>query len=137
MIKFEKQIVVRESDIDVQSHVNNVVYIQWVQDVAVAHWNSIVPIELSQESFWVVLRHEIDYKAAALLGDELILKTYLGKLDVLKWERFTEVYRPKDDKLLAKARTLWSGLDAKTLRPKRIGNEFVERFKEYILPESV
>jgi len=70
---FEQVIHVAASDIDALGHVNNVVYVQWVQDVAVAHWQSLASPEAQAELVWMVLRHEIDYKRPARLGEEVIL----------------------------------------------------------------
>ncbi|MDQ3314002.1 MAG: acyl-CoA thioesterase [Verrucomicrobiota bacterium] len=60
---------VAAQDIDGQGHVNNVVYLRWAQDVAVAHWEALAPAEDQTATGWVVLRHEIDYKGAGRLDD--------------------------------------------------------------------
>jgi hypothetical protein len=61
---FEMTVPVLSGDIDEQNHVNNTVYLRWVQDVATAHWRAIASPEAQQMIGWVVLRHEIDYKGA-------------------------------------------------------------------------
>ena len=68
--RFEMIVPVLPGDIDEQNHVNNTVYLRWVQDVATAHWRSVASPEAQEAIGWVVLRHEIDYKAPATLGDE-------------------------------------------------------------------
>jgi acyl-CoA thioester hydrolase len=120
---FEQVVRVEESDIDVLGHVNNVVYVRWVQDVAVAHWKELAPAEVRAELVWMVLRHEIDYKSPAALGDDVILRTWVGAAEGLRFERLTEVFRRGDRKLLAQARTLWCPIDPRTGRPRRVPEE--------------
>ena len=108
------------ADIDEQNHVNNTVYLRWVQDVATAHWKSLAGVEAQKLIGWVVLRHEIDYKTPACLGDEIILRTWVGEASRLKFERFTEVRRKIDNQLLAQARTVWVPLDTRTGKPTRV-----------------
>ena len=115
-------------DIDEQNHVNNTVYLRWVQEVATAHWQAIASSEAQGEIAWVVLRHEIDYKAPACLGDEIVLRTWVGKATRLTFERFTEILRRRDGQLLSKARTLWCPTNAQTGRPVRVPLEVREQF---------
>ena len=61
-MKFSDKFFVRREDIDVQGHVNNVAFVRWIQDIAVAHWFSIANEAIRTKYTWVVLRHEIDYK---------------------------------------------------------------------------
>ena len=119
---------VSDSDIDGQAHVNNVVYLRWAQEVATAHWETLAPAEAVESVGWVVLRHEIDYKAPALLGDELRARTWVGTVEGLSFERHTEIVRAADEKLLARARTLWCPINPATGRPKRVSAEVREAF---------
>jgi acyl-CoA thioester hydrolase len=74
-LPFELTIGVEPGDIDELGHVNNIAYLRWVQEVAAAHWKAIASVE-DQTSFrWVVVRHEIEYKHPAYLGDRVIAKT--------------------------------------------------------------
>jgi len=116
------------ADIDELDHVNNTVYLRWVQDVATAHWKSLASKEAQDAIGWVVLRHEIDYKIPACLGDEIILRTWVGEASRLKFERFTEVRRRTDNVLLAQARTLWVPIDWRTGKPTRVSAEVRARF---------
>src|SRR5882757_4115423 len=90
---FEISVSVMPADIDEQNHVNNTVYLRWVQEVATAHWQAIASGEAQEDIGWVVLRHEIDYKAPACLGDAVVLRTWVGKATRLTFERFTEIRR--------------------------------------------
>src|SRR5438128_1061964 len=119
---------VLSTDIDEQSHVNNTVYLRWVQDVATAHWKSLASAEAQNAIGWVVLRHEIDYRASASLGDQIILRTWVGEASRLKFERFTEIRRKIDKQLLSQARTLWVPIDSRTGKPTRVSAEVRARF---------
>jgi acyl-CoA thioester hydrolase len=125
---FEMTVAVLAEDIDEQNHVNNTVYLRWVQEVATAHWQAIASGEAHEGIGWVVLRHEIDYKAPACLGDDVVLRTWVGKATRLTFERFTEILRRNDSQLLSKARTLWCPINAKTGRPARVPLEIREQF---------
>jgi acyl-CoA thioester hydrolase len=126
--RFEMIISVLPSDIDEQNHVNNTVYLRWVQDVATAHWRAVASPKAQETIGWVVLRHEIDYKGPATLGDEMMLRTWVGKATRLTFERFTEIRRNRDGRLLSEARTLWCPIDAQTCRPVRVSEEVRSRF---------
>lgn len=125
---FKLKVRVAPKDIDEQNHVNNLVYLRWVQEVATAHWQAIASPEAQTTLGWVVLRHEIDYKAPALLGDEIELWTRVGKATRLTFERFTEIRRLRDGQMLARARTLWCPVDPATGRPTRVSVEVRSQF---------
>ncbi len=115
-------------DIDEQKHVNNAVYLRWIQNVATAHWRAIASREAQDAIGWIVLRHEIDYKASATLGDEIVLRTWVGKATRLTFERFTEIRRKSDGYLLSQARTLWCPINTQTGRPMRVSSEVRTQF---------
>ena len=123
MVPFEIQITVSNQDIDELNHVNNVVYLQWVQDIANQHWSQLKEGHDTSDYVWVVLRHELDYSGQAGLGDQITVKTWVGETAGIKSVRHVEFY--KDDKLLVKAKTFWCLVDAKTLRPKRITGDIL------------
>ena len=119
---------VQPADIDEQDHVNNTVYLRWVQDVAVAHWKSLASKEAQARIKWIVVRHEIEYKLPARLGDEVVLQTWVGEASRLKFERLTEIRRRSDNQILSKARTLWVPIDTQTGKPTRVSAEVRARF---------
>jgi acyl-CoA thioester hydrolase len=119
---FELNVTVEGGDLDDLNHVNNVVYLRWVQDIATAHWTSIAPREALDSIAWVARRHEIDYLSAAVLGDELVIRTWVGVAEGLTFERLTEI-RHIDGRVIAKARTLWVPIDGRTGRPRRVSDE--------------
>ena len=126
--RFDMSIAVLPDDIDMQNHVNNTVYLRWVQDVAIAHWRAVASRGAQEAIAWVVLRHEIDYKAPAALGDKIILRTWVGEATRLTFERFTEIRRDGHGLLLSTARTLWCPINAQTGRPTRVSPEVRSQF---------
>jgi acyl-CoA thioester hydrolase len=125
---FELLVSVVAADIDELGHVNNTVYLRWVQDVATAHWRAVATAEMQAAIVWVVLRHEIDYKAPALPDDEVLLQTWVGEASRLTFERHTRMLRARDQQLLAQARTLWCPISTKTGRPTRVPPELRWQF---------
>jgi acyl-CoA thioester hydrolase len=126
---YQHEIKVKLIDIDDMNHVNNVVYVQWVQDAAAAHWNTEAPAEVKVRFNWVVMRHEIDYRSPALLNDELIAKTWVDNYDGAKSTRIVQIIRKSDEKLLVEARTTWCLLNANNNRPVRAGDEIKKVFR--------
>ena len=126
-MKFSHKFSVNQSDIDEQNHVNNVVYVKWIQDVAVAHWLSATT-EVEREKYtWIVIRHEIDYKIQAFENEQITATTWVGEPTRISWERFTEITR--GESLLVKARSVWCLIDRKTSKPNRISSELKELFQ--------
>jgi acyl-CoA thioester hydrolase len=121
--RFEVTVEIRPGDVDEMGHVNNTVYLRWVQEVATAHWRARAPDDALRAITWVVLRHEIDYRLPALPGDAVRARTWVGRAESLRFERHTEVLREGDGAVLARARTLWCPVDAATGRPRRLSPE--------------
>ncbi|MFY7912165.1 MAG: acyl-CoA thioesterase [Emticicia sp.] len=126
---FYLPITVAPEDIDELNHVNNIVYLRYVQDAAIGHWKT-VPQEIASQIIWMARRHEIDYLKQAFLGDELVAKTWVDDFVGVKSIRHCEIMRGEE--VLARSVTHWISLDAQTLRPKRITEEIVKQF----FPES-
>ena len=125
---FELPIEVHPADIDALGHVNNVVYLQWVQEAAVAHWRAAATAEQQAALVWVVVRHEIDYRRPARLGDAILARTWVGTATTRGFDRHTEILRAADRKVLARARTVWCPIDPSTGRPARVGDDVRRRF---------
>ena len=121
-VPFELTLSIEPGDIDFLGHVNNVTYVRWVQEAAAAHWTAIATPADQAKLLWVVLRHEIDYRLAALPGDELIGRTWVGTAIRLRFERMTEILRARDRAILAAARTVWCPIDAKSMRPTEVSS---------------
>src|SRR5207237_10738536 len=92
-VMFSHSFTVDADDIDEQGHVNNVSYLRWVQNIAVAHWRHAAREELQEKFTWFVTRHEIDYKKPAFAGEEITAKTWVGEMKIATCERFTEIRR--------------------------------------------
>jgi acyl-CoA thioester hydrolase len=124
--QFEHRITADDGDIDELGHVNNVVYLRWVQEVAAAHWDAVATEELRARWKWVVLRHEIDYKNPAFAGDEITGTTWVGEHHGAKFERFVRLTRSRDNKVIGEAKTIWCMIDAQSFKPQRIGPEVLK-----------
>ena len=125
-MKFSHSFRVSPEDIDTQGHVNNVAYVRWIQDAAVAHWFSEATKEMQSKFSWVVIRHEIDYKKPAFENEEIFVSTWVGEPTRISWERFTEIKRGED--LLCKAKSNWCLIDRETSKPTRISEELTKIF---------
>jgi len=126
--RFELPIRVEPADIDELGHVNNVTYVRWVQDAAVAHWRTAAPAAEQARLLWIVLRHEIDYLHAVLPGDAIVGRTWVGASTRLRFERHTEIVRAADGQVLARARTVWCPIDAATRKPTAVSADVRARF---------
>ena len=120
-MKFSQSFRVSAADIDANNHVNNVAYVRWIQDVAVAHWFSVTHEKTREKYIWMLTRHEIDYKKQTFENELVTVTTWVGEATRITWERFTEVKRGED--LLCKARSIWCLIDRETSKPTRITSE--------------
>lgn len=123
MQSFESQITVSQDDLDNLNHVNNVRYVQWVQDVAEKHWNENATPQMLSDYFWILLKHHIEYKNPAVLGDEILLKTYIKESGGVTCVRMVEIFNKNSNKLLAVSETKWCLVSQKNMRPSRITDE--------------
>jgi acyl-CoA thioester hydrolase len=128
---FHLPLRITEDDIDELNHVNNVVYLRWVQDAAAAHWNELASDDIKSNLVWVVMRHEIDYFKSAIPGDEIEAVTWVGEHEGSRSIRYVQIFR-RGGVLLAQAKTTWCMLDAKTLRPKRIDEEILKQLNRNV-----
>ena len=126
---FEATRSVISDDLDDLMHVNNVRYVQWVQDIAKAHWEAATTPLQQQENVWVLLSHHIDYKSAAKLNDEIHLKTYVTRSEGVTSTRIVEMYHKDSEKLIVKSEMTWCLLDGKSKKPKRIPPEIAAVFR--------
>ncbi len=119
-IVFEMPIEVTEEHVDAPGHhVNNVVYVDWVQRVAMAHWRAAIPEGADPRLLWYVVRHEIDYLKEVFVGERLVARTHVGASSGARFERHVEIVR-SDGTPVARARSVWAAIDARTGRPTRI-----------------
>jgi acyl-CoA thioester hydrolase len=121
---FNKTIQVSKAHLDDLNHVNNTVYVTWVQDVANAHWKSCSNDDINDAYFWVLIDHHIAYKGQAFLGDHITVSTYFSETNKLKSQRIVEFY--KNDRLIVKSTTTWCLMDRKTDKLARIPDQLLE-----------
>ena len=110
---FQHSVPIKESDFDQLGHINNVVYLQWVQDVAEAHWINVSADSVLNQYIWVALRHEIDYLKEIKPGEDIIAETFVKSMEGVKSERITTI-KSTQNIIKAEARTFWCLLNAET-----------------------
>ena len=126
----EKKILVSKNDLDDLNHVNNVVYIQWIQKIAKEHWKKLASNEILDNYYWVLLEHQIKYLYPALLDDKIRIKTYIDKTEGIKSSRIVEIYNKDTNKLLVTSKTIWCLINSKTNKPNRIIDEIRQAFSK-------
>jgi acyl-CoA thioester hydrolase len=129
MQTYEKTITVTSEDLDELLHVNNVRYVQWIQDISKEHWEKSVPKKYMKEVIWVVQNHNITYRTAAKLGDIITVKTYIAETKGATSVRMVEMRNKKSGELLLESKTSWCLLHPKTFRPMRISGEISAIFE--------
>jgi len=125
---YEKHLIVQEKHLDEQKHVNNVQYVQWIQDVAEEHWEVRASEEQKAKVIWVVVKHEISYKKEAFLDDPISLQTYVGDTTHVTSTRHVIIKNADTGKVLTEAKTIWCLLDAETKKPVKISEELKRVF---------
>ena len=125
---FELMLTAGPEHIDELGHVNNAVWVQWIQQVAVAHWDSVANAAHKRAYYWVVVRHEIDYLRAAKEGDRVTAHTWVGDAPQgARFDRFVE-FTGADGKTCVRAKTQWAIIDKALGRPIRVPPEVVAPF---------
>lgn len=117
---------IEPGDIDFMGHVNNAVYLTWVQEAVIAHWRRIAPAEAVAKHLWVALKHEITYRRPAFLDDQVVASVVLEKVHGAR--AFYRTLIERGEEVLAEVRSSWCCLDAETLRPARIARDVAARF---------
>jgi acyl-CoA thioester hydrolase len=125
---FALKITAAQGDIDELGHVNNAVWVRWIQDIATAHWQAVAPLEHQEAYIWVVTRHEIDYLRAVLPGETVTGRTWIpdGPRGA-RFDRHVE-FVGEDGKPRVRARTTWAILDRASGRPLRVPAEVAAPF---------
>lgn len=111
---FDFQHTVADDEIDAQGHVHNLRYLQWTLWAAGAHSRSYgwdAASELERGFGWVVRSHDVTYRAAALAGDEIVVRTWVSDLAKFASNRKYLVCRPADQQLIARVETRWVYVD--------------------------
>ncbi len=125
---FRHPIAIRDDDIDFMGHVNNAVYLTWVQESVIAYWRKVAPAEAVASHLWVALKHEISYRRPAFLKDAIVADVIAEGMEGARAFFSTVVRRGED--VLAEVKSSWCCLDAATKRPARLARDIVARFVE-------
>lgn len=143
LMTFEMPVRVLEADIDELGHASNIVFVRWIQDVALAH-SALVGLTVEAYrtigAVFFVRRHEIDYLRPALRGDDLLLRTWIDSIFAAKCLRGTEILRREPDgseTMLARSMTTWGCVEIATGRPTRIPPAIREAFASGALSSDV
>ena len=128
---FELTVTVLSDDIDEMNHANNVCYIRWMQEAAIAHstangWGTQRYIDLG--SSWYARRHTVEYLAPAHEGEELLVQTWIADWKAVRSTRRYRFIRPSDGMLIATAETCWAFVNLATQRPVKIPEEVRDCF---------
>ena len=129
MNSLEQEITVTKNDLDDLNHVNNIIYIRWIQEIAKFHWESLVSNDIRKNYYWVLLEHQIKYLHPAFLGDKIKIKTYIEKTGGIKSNRIVEIYNTDTNILIVKSKTIWCLINAKSNKPSRITDEIRQAFE--------
>ncbi|MDQ1232431.1 thioesterase family protein [Sphingomonas sp. SORGH_AS_0879] len=130
MSRFSIQITAAPEHIDELGHVNNAVWVQWIQAIATAHWEAVAPPEHVAAHVWVVTRHEIDYRGNVVAGETVTAETWVP--DPPKGARFDRHVRflGADGQVKVEAVTTWALIDRATGRLLRVTPEIAAPFFE-------
>ena len=119
---YKKRFIVPEEAIDANGHVNNVVYVHWMQDLAIQHWESLGGSEIEDAAgcTWVARSHQIEYLKPAFKGDQIEARTWIANIGRARSLRKYSFKRVDEDKPLARGQTDWVFVDVTNGRPRPI-----------------
>lgn len=123
---YDYELDVVAEDIDEMGHVNNAVYLTWVQTAVLRHWRRLAPSHVAASHRWVALQHRINYRRPAFLDDHVVVRAVLQRMHGAR-----AVYRTMikhGDQLLAEVESSWCCIDAVSKKPVRLARDIVSRF---------
>ncbi|MEO6433657.1 MAG: thioesterase family protein [Sphingomicrobium sp.] len=123
---FHYPIGIVPGDIDHMGHVNNSVYLKWVQDAVVRFWETVAPSDAVTSHLWVALQHHITYRRPAFLDDHVVADVVAEGMAGAR-AMFTTVIK-RGETVLAEVQSTWCCLDAVSKRPARLARDIVARF---------
>ncbi|MBY8828795.1 acyl-CoA thioesterase [Hephaestia mangrovi] len=129
-MRFTRSFTATPADIDELGHVNNAVWVQWIQEIAVAHWQAVAPAAHRDAYIWVVTRHEIDYRGNLREGETVTAETWVP--DPPRGARFDRHVRfvGANGKVMVEAVTTWALLDRASGRLLRVRDDIAAPFLE-------
>ena len=123
---FRHPVAIQPADIDHMGHVNNAVYLKWVQEAVIDYWSSVAPPGAVAEHLWVALKHEITYLRPTFLQDNVVAEVIAEKVEGAR--AFFRTVLKRGDDVLSEISSCWCCLDTATHRPARLAREIVSRF---------
>ncbi len=134
---YSHQITIPETAVDPNGHVNNVMYVQWMQDIALNHYDFIGGTDPTHAlgATWVVREHKVEYLLPAFADEEIEVQTWVVNIRRVRSLRKYRFVRFSDGMLLVRGETDWVFVDLDTGRPRRIPEEIVNIFRLVINPE--
>ena len=119
------------SHIDELGHVNNAVWVDWIQQIATSHWSAVASPEHQAAYIWVVTRHEIDYRGNIGLGESVIAETFIpAPPKGAQFDRCVE-FKNAAGKVIVSARSTWALIDKATGRLLRVREDVAAPFRPY------
>ena len=130
MNSFTRSFTTSEADIDILGHVNNAVWVRWIQDMATAHWDAVAPQAWRDAYIWVVTRHEIDYPGNVGAGELVTGRTWISEAP--KGARFDRNVEFTDSagKVIVRAVTTWAFIERASGRVRRVPGDLVQLFMD-------
>lgn len=129
MTPFTLTFTATPSDIDELGHVNNAVWVRWIQDMATSHWNAVANPEHIAAYYWVVTRHEIDYRGNIAAGESVTGRTWIESVPKgAQFDRRVD-FANAGGKIIVSANTTWAMIDKASGRLARVRPEIAEPFK--------
>ena len=128
MASYTRTFVAAPEHIDELGHVNNTVWVQWIQEIAIEHWQALATPEQQDAYVWVVTRHEIDYRGNVAAGEAVAAKTWIP--DPPRGARFDRCvsFTGPDGKVRVEARSTWALIDRSTVRLLRVPADLAATF---------
>jgi acyl-CoA thioester hydrolase len=123
---FRHPVAIQPDDIDHMGHVNNAVYLKWVQDAVIDYWSSVAPPSAVAEHLWVALKHEITYLRPTFVQDNVVAEVIAEKVEGAR--AFFRTVLRRGDEVLSEISSCWCCLDAATKRPARLARDVIVRF---------
>ncbi len=126
--RFSKTFTAQPTDIDELGHVNNAVWVQWIQDMATSHWQAIAAPEHIAAYIWVVTRHEIDYRGNIAAGESVTGRTWIESMPKgAQFDRRVD-FVDAAGKVIVRANTTWAMIDRASGRLARVRPEISAPF---------
>ena len=117
--------------IDELGHVNNAVWVDWIQQIATAHWAAVASPAHQAQYVWVVTRHEIDYRGNIGLGETVTAETFIPTGPTgARFDRRVD-FRDGFGKLIVSAKTTWALLDKASGRLQRVRDDLAAPFRPF------